>query len=366
MLGLLASLALTGWLWQRQGLQPNALGRVEAVRVNIMSGVDGRLIPLSETANDWRLFDTVQEGQVVARLDDSSLLALVDALRGDMAAAQHELEAARAEAVLEQHDRQHEYLRERSRLACDAEKCRLDIVDRTSLIQQDRIQLQRLESQAEMVRIAREKGLVSAWETDDTEAERDIVTKRIGLNSTALEVAEENYRVAIARQKALPAPPAPSLDRLLAPLRSAVAAAEARLREVEVQTPGLVLRSPVTGKIAAIYCRPGQSVTAREWIMTITADDASCIVGYVRPEQRIRPVVGGTVGVRSRTPVARVVHSLVETVASQWEPLPPELARDQNVAELVLPVRIQIPERLRLRPGELVDLTFYEGRTSGD
>lgn len=356
------------WLWDRQGRQPNVIGRVEAVRVNVIAGIDGRLVPLTGLpGTGWRVLDTVQPGDIVARLDDSALRALVDALRADMLALQKELGAKTAELALEQRDRRQESLREASRLACEVEKCRLDILDRTALIQQDRIQLQRLNTQLEMVQMAKSRGVVSGWESRDIQTERDIVAKRIEDTAAALAVAQENQTAALARQRSLPTHPEPDLEEHLAPIRASIVAAEARVREAEAQIEGLVLRSPIAGKIAAIYYQPGQAVSAREWIMTIAADNVEHIVGYIRPWQQIQPVVGGRVGVRPSGMVSRVTDATVEGVGVQWEPLPLEMARDQKVVELVLPVRIRTPANLQLLPGQRVDITFYSMQeASGD
>ncbi len=354
------ALAAVAVLWRQQGMHPNVIGRVEAKRVNVISGIDGRLLPLEELPEGgWRVFDVVQQGQVLARLDDSALRALVDALRGDVATFQKELEAKTAEVALEHYERQDQSQREASRLACELEKCRLEVLDRISLIQQDRIQLQRLNTQFEMVQMAMDRGVLSNWESRDTQTERDIVAKRIEDNTAALKVARENHDSALARQKSLAPPPQPDLKKLLAPIQASIVAAEARVREAEAQVDGLVLRSPFTGRISAIYYRPGQSVSAREWIMTIAADEADHIVGYIRPWQKIRPTPGDRVGVRASGTIGRTSDSTVEGAGAQWEPLPLEMARDQKVAELVLPVRIRPPDNLPLLPGQLVELSFY-------
>ena len=56
--------ALMIWMWQRQGRQPNAVGEVEAVRVDVAAGADGLLVPLPH--GPWTLFDSVQSGQLLA------------------------------------------------------------------------------------------------------------------------------------------------------------------------------------------------------------------------------------------------------------------------------------------------------------
>ena len=92
-------LAVTLWLWHRQGQLPHAVGEVEVVRMDVASGVDGRLLPLSVVRPAWTLLDTVQEGQVIARLDAEALKAQVAALQAGVERLEKELDAEAAKLV---------------------------------------------------------------------------------------------------------------------------------------------------------------------------------------------------------------------------------------------------------------------------
>lgn len=64
--------ALAVWLWRRHGGLAAATGEVEARQVAISSGVEGELVGLPGRELD--LFEAVQAGDVVARLDGTHLL----------------------------------------------------------------------------------------------------------------------------------------------------------------------------------------------------------------------------------------------------------------------------------------------------
>jgi multidrug resistance efflux pump len=102
---------------------------------------------------------------------------------------------------------------------------------------------------------------------------------------------------------------------------------------------------------------PGQQVKAGTVLFTIAADEPEYIVSYVRPTQRLHPEVGMTVAIRPRNG-REVAHAAVERVGPQIELIPSHQIRDQRIMEWGLPVRIQVPPSLQLRPGELVDLKF--------
>ena len=144
-------------------------------------------------------------------------------------------------------------------------------------------------------------------------------------------------------------------------LRTALAAREEELAQIEVTLQGLEITAPVSGTIYKVYFRPGQSVRAGDVIMEISADASNYVVAYLREEQQyIKPRPRMLVDVRPRTDPRRVVEGVVDTVGATVEPVPSRQLRDQNVPEWGLPVRLTIPPDANLRPGEMVNLAFRQ------
>jgi multidrug resistance efflux pump len=92
---MLISALLAGWLWVRHSRSATATGEVSAVRVAVESRVEGLLEELPQPVH---LFDTVRNGQLVARVDLSlverqiqRLRAEVDRMRAATAAATTQL-----------------------------------------------------------------------------------------------------------------------------------------------------------------------------------------------------------------------------------------------------------------------------------
>jgi multidrug resistance efflux pump len=344
---------------------PNAVGRVEAVRVNIAASADGTLVQVDGIpGGQWKPLDVVQRGQVVARLDDRALQALLGALRSDAAALKSELASTQAEMRLGHFDRAQEHFREASELAYQVERYRLDVLDQSALVEETRLELQRIDAQLAMLRTAYASGVGLQGESGDLTSDRTAMDKLLRVRQMALREAQKNLAAAVARQTTLPELEPLDAAPMLAPIQEQILAAEARVAEVAAQIDSLLIRSPVTGTVSAVYAHPGQGVSTGEWILTIAAEQAESIVGYVPVVNRFRPTEGMPVGVRLRIPGSRMVRSVVERVGTQFEPMPIELLADPQVPELALPVRIQIPDGLVVRPGELVDLRFFE-TTSG-
>ena len=124
LLGLVAFAAGTLLLWTRQGEMPHAIGEIEAIRVEVASPLGGILMPLPGKLPDgrWVLYDTVEKGQVLARLDDRPLQAEMAALVQELDRLKKELDAVAAKLAVSEADRRLSYMTEAVRLHVEWEQ----------------------------------------------------------------------------------------------------------------------------------------------------------------------------------------------------------------------------------------------------
>jgi len=141
-------------------------------------------------------------------------------------------------------------------------------------------------------------------------------------------------------------------------LRLTQAARQARRDELRLRIAARDIKSPIDGTIVQISQRPGQSAKLGKPIMTIAAERGDWIVGYLRPDDAIRPTPGMMVKVRTRGTPSRVMESFVQSVGPQVHELPARYFQNPKVPEWGLPVQIAMPPEAELRPGETVDLVF--------
>jgi multidrug resistance efflux pump len=144
------------------------------------------------------------------------------------------------------------------------------------------------------------------------------------------------------------------------PLRAEIAVEESKLKLTEAELNPITLRAAVDGMVDVIYHRVGEAVTAGEPIVGVAPFNAVRIIGYLRPPLLNEPKPGGRVEVRTRGPKRQVGSGQIMEVGTQFEPLPAALQMPVRLAnsELGLPLSISVPPSLRIRPGELVDLTL--------
>jgi multidrug resistance efflux pump len=364
------AVAGTVYLWNRQLISTQAVGEVYGRRIDLAVQYDG--IILDAPYRSWKLYDRVEAGQLLARLDDRPTLALIDTVRKEVEQARGELAAAEEEFRTTQDDRAFERYREARELAVDIENRKLAIAERKALLVEDQMELERQRQRTDVVDrlMAKDTRLMSELDTLEIERLRDVAMQRIKGHQQYIASAEALLKSAVERYNRQTAPVKADLDRVLNPLRATIDYQLARIRELEAILPALEIRSPIAGYIVPITLAssapvqpvatvPGQQVRAGTVLFTIAAEEPEYIVSYVRPTLRLKPEVGMTVAIRPRNgKTNQVAHAIVDRVGPQVELVPSHQVRDQRVMEWGLPVRIPVPRSLPVRPGELVDLKF--------
>jgi len=145
-----------------------------------------------------------------------------------------------------------------------------------------------------------------------------------------------------------------------ASLRAVIAVQESKLRLTEAELSPITLKAPVDGMVSLVYHRSGEAITAGEPIVSIAAFSSVRIVGYLRAPITEEPKVGSRVQVRTRGPRREVGLATILEVGTQLETVTPALQSSVRFAtvELGLPIGISLPANLKIRPGELVDLSL--------
>jgi multidrug resistance efflux pump len=94
---LTVAIVLSGMVWSRVAGAGHAVGEVERIKTVVSSVVEGRLDYVN--GRQLKLLEHVEEGDVVARIDDTSLRAQVEAAQAEVKLLQEQLKAATASAA---------------------------------------------------------------------------------------------------------------------------------------------------------------------------------------------------------------------------------------------------------------------------
>jgi len=147
----------------------------------------------------------------------------------------------------------------------------------------------------------------------------------------------------------------PALEKWVAQLRQAQADAAKNLEP-------LTIVAPITGMVDVPRRQVGEFVLPGEPLLSIYSQRSDRVIAYLRQPYRLDPKVGMTAQVTTRTKKREVFSSHVIQVGAQMEVLTNALAivRPGVMVDAGLPVIVQVPEEVLIRPGEVVDVLLTE------
>lgn len=148
-----------------------------------------------------------------------------------------------------------------------------------------------------------------------------------------------------------------------AALRSALEIEERELGILEAQLGPITLVSPLGGTVSAVHRRAGEHVTEGELIVTLSGDQPTRVVGYLRQPLSLDLQPDMAIEVRARGRNREVGLGRVLSVGTHLEPILPELlprGMSPGPTELGLPFLVSLPSNLKVVGGETVDLAVPE------
>lgn len=120
----------------------------------------------------------------------------------------------------------------------------------------------------------------------------------------------------------------------------------------------ITLRAPMSGMVYSINRQKGENVVEGEPLVMINSLWSDRIVGYMRQPYQVDLAPGMKVQITTRERKRRQFWSQIAQVGAHVEVITNALAfvRTGYLVDAGLPVTVQMPPDLKLRPGEVVDL----------
>ena len=323
-------------LWKKYASAPNLVGQAEVVPSNISCYKSGMLAQLFVNR-----FQRVKTGDPIGRVlvTDPKILA------SSLAVIQAEIEEIRTSQTPVAAEQRLAMEFSEVRLHWMAQRAELGVAKADSLVAE--ADFRRTEE------LFKDK-IVSQRAFDLAKAKQDSLRQKV--EELTASVEDQGRRVALLQ-------PTNTLEISRVsdqPLQTAIAVEESKLKLTEAELSPITLNAAVDGMVDVIYHRVGEAVTVGEPIVSIAPSNAVRIVGYLRPPILEEPALGARVEVRTRGPHRQAGSANIIEIGTQFEPLPTALQIPARLAssELGLPLAISVPASLKIRPGELVDLTL--------
>lgn len=333
------------------------IGLAQALNYEISAPATGRL-----EAVFVDLYDEVDFGDVLARLDDAEITARLERSLATIRQLSAELEAAQARAPSDQALGQADWVSALRRFQASEEQRRLAALELRVAVETGDIEQERLELETDRSASLLEAGLLGGAEYDSIRLRRDEIRKRNEENRILLAQTEQEYLSAQARRREFEEglPSRPTTEPMLRPLREAISVESQRLEEVRARREALVLRSPVSGQVSQLLCRQGQSVVPGEPILTIAERGVKEVVTYLAEADDRVVRRQGLVRLASLKHPARVAESYVVRLGPGLELLPQRLWTNPATPSYGRAVVIAANPALNLTPGELLRVRFLD------
>lgn len=330
----LICLATSAWLWSNTVATATLVGAAESNTATVTSPHTGslRLAGISR-------HDHVTAGQLIGHV----VTTQPQVLEASLAVIRAEVELIRAglQPAVDQ-----------QRNAMAWEQLRLQLISERTQLASARVQYQYAETEFERIarlyqdRIASDNELDIARRNRDTfKAEIDERERAIADLAPALASLGEVGNV-------------PGFEKTLDPIRAAIKVQEEKLKLTEAQLSPIPIVAPIEGSVDFVLKHSGENVAAGEQILSIVPEHPRQIVAYLHQPPTIDPVKGMTVEIMTRSATRTRATSRISSVGAQWEPVSRSLLRPGTTFEVGLPILVSIPPDLKIRPGELVDLTI--------
>jgi HlyD family secretion protein len=342
------------WLGLTDDNHRSVIGIVDSQRASIITPSRGRI-----TAITASLHQTVEQGQVIAQLDDT-------AIRLRLTKTNQELDILRAEIEKEQADIAAETGRlenkleldatiERRRLITNVESARLTALATRAEIEEVRIRAQGAAIESDRTASLTTQGYASPAELIRLRTLKDALNKRL----TELEKlhAQQNARttmftVQLADFQPLASAPA-GVEKLLTPLRLKLQRQSTELEEIEHLRNQLLLRAPISGQVTEIALTEGEWASSGQTVATIVASKPNSIVAYVAAPQSEWLQNASKLEVQTASRI-RIGETVIRSISPTTVRMPSRLWSDPKLPEWAIAV-VLAPTELT-RPGELVHI----------
>lgn len=334
------TLGMIGLLWKNHVTPATLVGQAEPVLANVSSHKPGVLAQLTVGR-----FQRVKAGDLVGQV----MVADPRILESSLAVIRAEIEMLRVNM---------KPIVTMQRNAMDYNRVRLEWMRQRADLASVRVNLQLAETEFHRTEELFKQQITSQQKLEESKAAYEALQRQVEELTRLVAEGEQNFQT-------LQLTNAADITKISEdPLRAAIAVQESKLRLTEAELSPIALKAPMAGIVSVIYHRSGEAVTAGQPILSIATLSPVRIVGYLRPPLSEEPQAGARVEVRTRGVHRQAGVAQVVEVGAQLESLPPALQGPLGLAsvELGLPIAISLPANLKIRPGELVDVTLLPER----
>ncbi len=317
-------------LWLATVEPPAIVGQAIARKADVIAPAAGSLLSLNVVQ-----YQSVEKGDILARIQPDGMRVQLDTFRLRMDFLRN----------------QSEPMTEKKRNAVNYYRLRLEWFEQRVALAAAKVNLQRAENELSRDRRLFDEKLISADQFDLSQK---------NVQALAAETAETAKLVSElgAALEGLQDLDAAESEDIAAPLQAAMQAQERHLKRIEQLSEPTILQAPIAGKIAKIHRLPGENILRGDRVLAITAETPAQILAYLKTPVSVSIEPGAPVKLQTRGLVRKEAAAFIESIGPEWQTLTPgsEFAGLRTAPERGLPILVNLPPELEVRPGELVNV----------
>lgn len=345
---------LVAWLSLFEDNRISVIGIVDSQRASIITPSSGRI-----TAITTALHQTVQQGQVIARLDDTAIRLRLTKTNQELDILRADIEKEQADIVAETGRLENQFnldaTIERRRLITNVESARLTALATRAEIEEVRIRAQGAAIEADRTASLTTQGFASPSELVRLRTLKDALNKR--LSELQRLHSQQNARTATFEQQLSdfqPLASAPAgVEMSLTPLRLKLQRQSTELEEIEHLRNQLLLRAPIPGQVTEIAVTEGEWASSGQTVATIVASKPNAIVAYVAASQSEWLQRAGRLEVQTASQM-HLGETVIRSISPTTVRMPSRLWADAKSPEWAIAIVLAPTERAR--PGDLVHI----------
>jgi len=328
----IAAIGSVCFIWQRNLTAPMLVGAVEVRSAQVAVPYAGKILQLGVDN-----FQTVTQGQAVAVLIPTDPRLSFSVLQAELGVLQIKLGLPQTQQRIQT---AYEQLREnwmRQRVDLATARVNLELA-RDQLQRDDELLKQKLISESDF-----EIAQKAAQALDVEVSERSNLVETTSVALKDLEFGDMDMPT----------------NEMMQPLVAELQTEENKVAQAAADAEPFTLFAPMSGEATVLH-QPGENLTEGTPVLVVTATQPEKIISYLRQPIPFEPKVGMQVEVRTRSLQSQTALAQITNIGSHFENITNALAMTKinTPYDLGLPIEIAVPAGLKIRPGELVDLTI--------
>ena len=298
----------------------------------------------------------VKKGQVVARLDTSSVEGEIEVLQAEISQLEAEAESGRLDAKRSQ-------LLDSEQFETAVEKARLSLTREEAGLQKVKAEAIVVNSEVKRLRRLVKQGLSTREELADLEARHATLQREVKERPNALRLLRSQLNKALNRANAAEEE---SVGLVSTALNSKLEVARRQLEGLGKQRKGMTLYSPVDGNITMLHGMVGEVVNPGDPVIGLVASQSSRVIACVSEDEALKVKEGGLATLQIRGDNTRKLSGHVIALGPLIREVPIRCRSIPNRPAWGRQVTLQLDESATLIPGQSLTVQFELGSRSGE